>query len=61
MVFDPDTEQLTKIRRAHHQQDPSVVKVLQGQKPGWREKDQIITFQERIYIPKDKSLRGGDN
>ena len=35
-----------------------MTKALRGHLPGWRESDQIITFQDRIYIPKDDALRG---
>ena len=58
VVFDPDPQNLDKIRSKHSKQDPSVTKALRGHLPGWRESDQIITFQDRIYIPKDEALRG---
>ena len=46
MIFNPTMENLARIREAHSQQDLSVVKALQGQRPGWREENRIITFQE---------------
>ena len=56
VVFDPDPQNLDKIRSKHSKQDPSVTKALRNHLPGWREGDQIITFQDRIYIPKDEAL-----
>ena len=46
MVFDPDPQNLDKVRSKHSKQDPSVTKALRDHLPGWRESDQIITFQE---------------
>ena len=61
MVFDPDPQNLDKIRAKHSKQDPSVTIALRGHLPGWRECDQIVTFQDRIYIPKEDALRGKVN
>ena len=58
VVFDPDPQNLDKVRSKHAKQDPSVTKALRGHLPGWRESGQIVTFQDRIYIPKDDALRG---
>ena len=46
------------IRENYAKQDPSVKKALEEHRPGWREDNQIITFQGRICVPKDESLRG---
>ena len=58
IVINPDEEHLSKIKESYAKQDPSVDKVLKEHKPGWRERDQVVTFQEQIYIPKNKSLKG---
>ena len=57
-MFDPTEGQLTMIRENYTKQDPSVKKALVEHRPGWREENRIITFQEQIYVPKDESLRG---
>ena len=56
--FNPAKEHLVGIKEAYEKQAPSVSKALKECKPSWRERDRIITFQEQIYIPKNKSLRG---
>ena len=58
VIFNPSEDQLTKIKENYTKQDPSVKKALEEHKPGWREYDCIVTFQEKIYVPKDESLRG---
>ena len=42
MVFDPDPQNLDKIRSQYTKQDPSVTKALRGHLPGWRENDQDL-------------------
>ena len=42
MVFNPDPQNLDKIRSQHSKQDPSVTKALRGHLPGWRENDQDL-------------------
>ena len=57
-VFDPAPENLAKLRAVYRHQDPSVQKALRDKVPGWMDKEGIITFQERLYVPKSISLRG---
>ena len=58
VVFNPVEEQLAKIKENYMKQDPSVKRALEEHKPGWRESDQVITFQGQIYVLKDEFLRG---
>ena len=55
IVFNPANEHLSKIKGTYEKQGSSVSKALKEHKPGWRVRDQVITFQEQI---KDKSLKG---
>ena len=58
LVFELISQNLNWIRAKHSKQDPSVIKVLREQLPSWRDNNRVITFQERINIPQDDSLRG---
>ena len=50
MVFDPDPQNLDKIRSQHSKQDPSVTIALRGHLPGWRESDQIVTVSNHPRV-----------
>ena len=38
-------------------QDGSVTKALAERKEGWQRENDLVTFEGRIYVPKNKELR----
>ena len=49
---------LTRIQHAKGNQDAAVTKALANKDAGWvRHNDGLVTWQGRIYIPKDNKLR----
>jgi hypothetical protein len=52
-----DSDFLTRIKASSGARDRIVEKVLTGKEKGWQEHEEgVITWQERIYIPKNKRL-----
>ena len=53
-----EVELLQRIKRATKNRDRRVVKALQNEEKDWAEDETgIVTWQDRIYVPKDKRLR----
>jgi hypothetical protein len=54
----PDMDVLSKIRQRKNNKDKAVIKALANKEAEWVEHDDgLVTWKERIYVPKDKSLR----
>lgn len=46
------------LNSAWEQRDDSVTKALLNKEAGWIEDtDHVVTFQDRVYVPRDKDLR----
>lgn len=57
-LIDHSSAIIKKIKRSRRNKDHIVVKALAKKEPGWIEDDNgIVTWQGRIYVPKDKKLR----
>jgi hypothetical protein len=53
-----DDDFYEKIRTSSKNRDPSVVQALENHEKGWKELDNgIITFRERLYVPRNAPLR----
>ena len=46
------------IRQVHHNQDNVAIKGLLTDPGNWTDRDQVITFQGHVYVPKDRTLHG---
>ena len=57
-IFEPALQNLDKLRQHHLARDKLVTRALQEQHKDWKEEDQIVTFQERFYVPRSEALRG---
>ena len=57
-IFEPASQNLDKLRQHHLARDRLVTQALQEQHKDWKEEDQIVTFQERFYVPRSEALRG---
>ena len=56
--LDQEDEILHRIKRSRGNKDKAVIKALANKEKGWSEDaDGIVTWQDRIYVPKDKGLR----
>src|SRR5215469_6394837 len=53
----PEDEIIQKIRKRYHQREQVVRTALETQKADWTEQDKVISWQDRIYVPKDNTLR----
>ncbi|GJF00540.1 hypothetical protein PsYK624_168330 [Phanerochaete sordida] len=57
-TVDLDDDILRRIKRSRGNKDRVVAKALEKQEAGWEEQeDGIITWKDRIYVPKDRPLR----
>ena len=45
---------IARIRAEARNQDGSVTKALAENKEGWQKEDDLVTFEGRIYVPKNK-------
>jgi hypothetical protein len=57
-IKNPEDILLNDIRKRRTHLDDLVKKNLEIKEEGWEENNGIITWQNRIYIPKDRNLRG---
>ena len=53
----PEDELLQQIKQRYGQRETVVKNALESKKEDWLESDKIITWQNRIYVPKDRTLR----
>ena len=56
---EPIADELTRrILRARNNRDRSVIKALSEKQKDWEELEEgLVTWQHRVYIPKDSTLR----
>ena len=53
-----DDDFLTRIKASSSAKDRVVEKALAGKEKSWQEhEDRVVTWQERIYVPRNKHLR----
>ena len=52
-----DTELIKNIKESTYAIDQSVKRALDNKEKDWAENDHLITWQNKIYVPKDKTLR----
>ena len=58
IAIDHNDDIIRRIKRSRGNKDRIVIKALAENEPGWAEDaDGIVTWQGRIYVPKDKPLR----
>ena len=54
-----DTDFLDQIKRVRNNRDRAVVKALAREQREWEEdEDGVVTWEGRLYVPKDSRLRG---
>ena len=55
-VGDPSDELMKKIRKSGNVKE-KVREEAEGKETNWEEKDGVITWEGRVYVPKDRKLR----
>lgn len=48
---------MRRIKQSRNNKDRVVIKALEEGNPDWEEDNGIVTFKERIYVPRNKKLR----